>query len=93
MKEERPMQTTNIFMSRTKINAEDAASGRQINLLSKLCKNRDIDFPFESVADAKNHLKKTEASRALNKLLENGNTIKFIFPYVGKSAENITFFD
>ena len=81
MKEERQPQTINIFMSRTKIDAEDAATTSQINLLNKLCKNRDIEFPFSSMADAKNYFKKTEASRALKELLERGNMIEFIYPY------------
>lgn len=87
------MQTINIFISKKKINAEDAASARQINYLRELCRIRDIDFPFESMPDAKNHLKKTEASRALNELLEKGNTIKFIHPYDGENIKDITFFD
>jgi hypothetical protein len=74
------MQTINIFISKTKINAEDAASARQINYLRELCRNRDIDFPFESMPYAKNHLKKTEASRALKELLERGNLIEFMYP-------------
>ncbi len=74
------MQTTNIFISKTKINAEDAASTRQITLLNKLCNNRGIDFPFRSIPEAKSHFKKSEASRALKELLERGNMIEFMYP-------------
>jgi len=93
MKPEQTIQTINIFISKTKINAEDAASTRQITLLNKLCRNRDIDFPFKSMTDAKNHFKKTEASRAINELLAKGNTIRFIYPYESESNEELTFFD
>jgi len=74
------MQTINIFISKKRINADDAASTRQISLLNKLCRNRDVDFPFKSLADAKNHFKKAEANRALKELLERGNLIKFTYP-------------
>ena len=81
MKPEQLIQTINIFISRTKLNEEDSASTSQINFLKKLCKNKDVEFPFCSMKDAKNHLKKTEASRALKELLERGNLIEFIYPY------------
>jgi hypothetical protein len=81
MKEERQPQTINIFISKTKLDPEDAATTSQINLLNKLCKNRDIEFPFSSMTDAKSHLKKYEANRAIKELLERGNMIEFIYPY------------
>jgi len=80
MKPEQPIQTINIFISKKKITAEDAASSRQINYLRELCRNRDIDFPFDSMSDAKSHFKKSEASRALKELLERGNLIEFMYP-------------
>ena len=81
MKPERIIQTINIFISSTKLNEDDSASTSQIDYLKKLCKNKDIEFPFCSMKDAKSHFRKTEASRALKELLERGNLIEFIYPY------------
>ncbi len=73
------MQTINIFMSKAKITAVNAATTNQIKYLICLCVNRDIVFPFADLQQAKCHIKKHEANRAIKELLA-GNSIAFIYP-------------
>jgi hypothetical protein len=73
------MQTINIFISKKVIKGDDCATVDQIKYVKKLCYNRDVDFPFNSMQQTKAHLKKYEASRAIKELLA-GNTIEFIYP-------------
>ncbi len=73
------MQTINIFISKAKIDAVNAATTNQIKYLSSLCFNKDLVFPFENLQQAKAHIKKNEANRAIKELLA-GNSIVFIYP-------------
>lgn len=73
------MQTINIFISKAKITKVNAATTNQIKYLSSLCVNRDMVFPFEDLQQAKSHIKKNEANRAIKELLA-GNSIVFIYP-------------
>lgn len=73
------MQTINIFISKAKITKENAATTKQIKYLISLCVNRDLIFPFGDLQQAKSHIKKHEANRAIKELLA-GNSIAFIYP-------------
>ena len=73
------MQTVNIFISKKKIIVDNYASTKQLNYLISLCFGRGIDFPFESIVEAKWYLRKYEANRAIKELLA-GNSIAFIYP-------------
>lgn len=76
----KPMETINIFKSRIIIKFGEPPSTKQIQYLRHLCEENGIYFPFKSLKDAKDHLTKNEASRAIKELL-NDNTIVFVIPY------------
>jgi len=66
-------------MSRKKVSVDEAATTKQLRYLNYLCQTRDISLPFETLQQAKKHLRKYEVSRAIKELLA-GNTIEFIYP-------------
>lgn len=70
----------NIFMTRKKVPVDDAATTKQLKYLNHLCQSRDIVLPFETMHQAKRHLRKYEVSRAIKELLA-GNTVEFIYPF------------
>ena len=63
------MLSVNIFMSRKKVSVYDAATTKQLRYLNFLCQTKDISLPFETLQQAKRHLRKYEVSRAIKELL------------------------
>ena len=74
------MQPINIFLCKTKISKENTATTKQIKYLKALCNEKGIEFPFSSLLESKKHLNKYEASKAIHEIVENGNSILFIYP-------------
>jgi hypothetical protein len=69
--------TINIPLGKSPIFSEKPISTKQIKVIQQLCREHQIEFPFEDLEDIQSKLSMKNAWRAI-KELNDGNRIEFV---------------